>query len=144
MICESLRWELASSSGLTAPSLRRLRRHVWAPPSNTDTFDRYDPTIEGVTCNNEERFQRNSREAVKLVRQPGASKAGIARYLVVGANLLGQWCREQEGRSVPARSGNNEAASTSEFASMRRKLAKVKTEHDILKKALGHFAADHK
>ena len=33
---------------------------MWASPSNTDTFDRYDPTIGGVTCNNEERFQKNS------------------------------------------------------------------------------------
>ena len=34
------------------------------------------------------------REAVKLVGQPGASKAGIARDLGVGTNLLGRWCRE--------------------------------------------------
>ena len=33
-------------------------------------------------------------EAVKLARQPGASKAGIARDLGVGANMLGRWCRE--------------------------------------------------
>ena len=84
------------------------------------------------------------REAVKLVRQPGASKVGIARDLGVGANLLGRWCREQEGWSVPARSGSNEAVSTQEFDSMRRELAKVKTERDILKKALGYFAADPK
>jgi len=30
------------------------------------------------------------REAVKLVGQPGASKAGIARDLGVGTNLLGR------------------------------------------------------
>lgn len=34
------------------------------------------------------------REAVKLEGQPGASKAGIARDLGVGANVLGRWCRE--------------------------------------------------
>ena len=34
------------------------------------------------------------REATKLIRQPGASKASIARDLGVGANLLGRWCRE--------------------------------------------------
>ena len=84
------------------------------------------------------------REAVKLVRQPGASKAGIARDLGVGANLLGRWCREQEGRSVPTRSSSGEVVSTQEFDSMRRELAKVKTERDILKKALGYFAADPK
>ena len=84
------------------------------------------------------------REAVKLLRQPGASKAGIARDLGVGANLLGRWCREQEGRSVPTRSGRSEAVSTQEFDSMRREPAKVKTERDMLKKALGYFAADPK
>ena len=84
------------------------------------------------------------REAVKLVRQPGASKAGIARDLGAGANLLGRWCREQEGRSVPTRSSSAEVVSTQEFDSMRRELAKVKTERDILKKALGYFAADPK
>ena len=31
-----------------------------------------------------------AREAVKLVGQPGASNAGIARDLGVGANLLGR------------------------------------------------------
>lgn len=36
------------------------------------------------------------REAVKLVGQPGASKAAIARDLGIGigANLLGRWCRD--------------------------------------------------
>jgi len=31
------------------------------------------------------------REAVKLVSQPGASKAAIAPDLGIGANLLGRW-----------------------------------------------------
>lgn len=34
------------------------------------------------------------REAVKLVGQPGASKAAIARDLGIGANLLGRSCRD--------------------------------------------------
>lgn len=32
----------------------------WASAVSTDTFDRYHPTIGGVTCNNEGRFQMNS------------------------------------------------------------------------------------
>jgi Transposase len=32
------------------------------------------------------------REAVKLVNQPGASKAAIARDLGLGANLSSRWC----------------------------------------------------
>jgi transposase len=57
-------------------------------------------------------------------------------------NLPGHWCREQEGPSVPARTGSGEVVSTQEFDSMRRELVKVKTERDILKKAIGYFAAD--
>jgi transposase len=34
--------------------------------------------------------------------------------------------------------------SAQEYERMRRELAKVKTERDILKKALGYFAADLK
>lgn len=81
------------------------------------------------------------REAVKLVGQPGASKAGIARDLGVGANLLGRWCREFD---VDGPVGVTEKVSGQEYERMRRELAKVKTERDILKKALGYFAADLK
>lgn len=35
-----------------------------------------------------------------------------------------------------------EKASTQEYERKCRKLAEVKTEHDILKKRLGYFAAD--
>ena len=74
------------------------------------------------------------REAVKLVGQPGASKAAIARDLGIGANLLGRWCREANlDAEVP---GGHEKVSPQEYERMRRELAKVKTERDILKKAL--------
>jgi len=81
------------------------------------------------------------REAVKLVGQPGASKAGIARDLGVGANLLGRWCREA---NVDGQVSGGEKVSGQEYERMRRELAKVRTERDILKKALGYFAADLK
>ena len=84
-------------------------------------------------------------EAVKLVRQPGAIKAAIARDLGVGPNLLGRWVREEEGSaaSIP-HNRKGDGISVQEFERMRRELAKVKTERDILKKALGYFAADPK
>lgn len=81
------------------------------------------------------------REAVKLVGQPGASKAGIARDLGLGANLLARWCREA---SVDGQVNGGEKVSSQEYERMRRELSKVKTERDILKKALGYFAADLK
>jgi len=82
------------------------------------------------------------REAVKLVGQPGASKAAIARDLGIGANLLGRWCRDANVDAEGA--GMLEKVSPQEYERMRRELAKVKTERDILKKALGYFAADLK
>ena len=71
------------------------------------------------------------REAVKLVGQPGASKSAIARDLGIGANLRGRWCREANvDAEVP---GGHEKVSPQEYERMRRELAKVKTERDILK-----------
>lgn len=81
------------------------------------------------------------REAVKLVGQPGASKAGIARDLGVGANLLGRGCREAK---VDGKISGGEKVSGQEFKRMRRELVKIKTERDILKKALLYFAANLK
>lgn len=81
------------------------------------------------------------REAVKLVGQPGASKAGIARDFGIGANLLGRWCKEA---NVEGQVGGAEKVSSQEYERMRRELTKVKTERDILKKTLGYFAADLK
>jgi transposase len=82
------------------------------------------------------------REAVKLARQPGATKAGIARDLGIGANLLGRWFREEGGTSQQP--SKHDGVSSQEFERMRRELAKVKMERDILKKALGYFAAEPK
>jgi transposase len=84
------------------------------------------------------------REAVKLARQPGASNAGIARDLGIGANLLSRWMREQGGSSNSVTASKSTPVSSEEFERMRRELAKVKMERDILKKALGFFAADPK
>lgn len=66
---------------------------------------------------------------------------GIARDLGVGANLLGSWCREA---NVDGQAGGGEKVSAQEYERMRRELGKVKTERDILKKALRYFAADLK
>lgn len=71
------------------------------------------------------------REAVKLVGQPGASKAATARDLGIGANFLGRWCRDA---NVDAEvTSGHEKVSAQEYERMRRELAKVKTERDILK-----------
>ncbi|WP_090327134.1 transposase [Duganella sp. CF517] len=70
-------------------------------------------------------------EAVKLVGRPGASKAAIARDLGIGANLLGRWCRDANVDAEVA--VGREKVSAQEYERMRRELAKVKMERDILK-----------
>ncbi|MFJ7566466.1 hypothetical protein ACIQW9_05850 [Herminiimonas sp. NPDC097707] len=49
------------------------------------------------------------------------------------ANLLARWCREA---SVDGQVNGGEKVSSQEYERMRRELSKVKTERDILKKAL--------
>ena len=56
-------------------------------------------------------------------------------------NLLGRWCREA---NVDRQAGGGEKVSGKEYERMRSELAKVKTERDILKKALVYFEADLK
>lgn len=84
------------------------------------------------------------REAIKLASQPGASPAAIAHDLGITANLLGRWRRERDGSSGQPVTSDVDAVSPAAFERMRRELAKVKIERDILKKALGLFAAEPK
>ena len=84
------------------------------------------------------------REAVRLARQPGTSKAGISKDLGINANMLHRWTREQEGSPSKIACSKNEILSSGEFERMRRELTKVRTERDILKKALAYFAVDPK
>ena len=108
----------------------------------TDTFDRYHVTIGGFSWHvNVGRFLKNL--SAKLVDQSGASKADIARDLGISGSLLARWyCEEEAGKSPVAKACD--AVSAEEYERMRRELAKVKTERDILKKALGYFAAEPK
>jgi transposase len=55
---------------------------------------------------------------------------------------LGRWCRDANVDAEVVSGG--EKVSSQEYERVRRELAKVKTERDILKKALGYFAADLK
>lgn len=79
-------------------------------------------------------------EAVRLASQPGISKTEISKDLGINANMLHRWVREQEGNP----DSKNEAVSSVEFERLRRELTKVRTERDILKKALAYFAVDPK
>src|SRR6202140_1804776 len=83
------------------------------------------------------------REAVKLAEQPGRSLAAVARELGVERTVVKRGVdnfaagRYEKNRALPLK-----AAQQQENEQLRRELAKVRMERDILKKALGFFAKE--
>jgi transposase len=83
------------------------------------------------------------REAVRLATTPGNSMAGVARDLGVNRALVGVWVKHaQAGKYEMTPGAPLKTEAQSEVEHLRRELAKVKMERDILKKALGYFAKD--
>ncbi|MEN3748767.1 IS3 family transposase [Sphingomonas sp. HF-S3] len=85
------------------------------------------------------KFSREFKlEAVKLVLERGVSAAQAARDLDVHANVLRKWIREAEGDPGSAFPGHgNLRPEQLEIERLRRELARMKAERDILKKAGG-------
>jgi transposase len=81
------------------------------------------------------------REAVELSYQEGSSVVRIAQELGINPNILYRWRVEmrQEGREAFPGHGNIKA-SEKEFSELKKELARVKQERDILKKALSIFS----
>jgi transposase len=83
------------------------------------------------------------REAVKLAEQPGRSTSAVARELGIQRSVLKSWMnkfaagRYEKDAKLPLKSAQQQ-----ENEQLRRELAKVKMERDILKKALGFFAKE--
>ena len=83
------------------------------------------------------------REAVKLATQPGVTVTTVSRELGVERSVLRAWVRKtEEGRYEPTPGKPLKSDSQAENEQLRRELARVKMERDILKKALGYFAKD--
>ncbi|ANP85604.1 transposase [Rhizobium leguminosarum] len=82
-------------------------------------------------------------EAVKLVRERGVAVAQAARDLDVHENVLRKWVREygdDPGQSFPGK--GQMKPEQLEIERLRREVAKLKAERDILKKAAAYFARD--
>jgi transposase len=83
------------------------------------------------------------REAVRLAEQPGRSFSVVARELGVDRSVLKRWMdnfasgKYEKDAKLPLKS-----APQQENERLRRELARVKMERDILKKALGYFAKE--
>jgi transposase len=83
------------------------------------------------------------REAVKLVKERGVSAAQAARDLGIGQNVMSRWVREASAEKAQAFPGRGQMKpDDAEVARLKRELAKIKAERDILKKAIGFFAKE--
>ncbi len=85
------------------------------------------------------RFSREFKlEAVRMVTEGGHSLAQVSRDLDIRPDMLRRWRRQFEQDPKQAFPGvGQRKAVDEEMWQLRRKLERVTTERDILKKALG-------
>lgn len=81
------------------------------------------------------------REAVRLSYERGRTVASVARDLGICENSLWRWRKQLSDKGDEAFPGTgHQTASEEELRRLRRQLADVTEERDILKKALGVFS----
>ncbi|RUL69166.1 transposase [Dyella choica] len=83
------------------------------------------------------------REAIRMMQTSGKPAAAIARELGVPRNRLYKWAQDAEKKGDRAfRGSGRPKASQDELAALKRELARVKEENEILKKAAAYFARE--
>ena len=90
------------------------------------------------------RFRREFKlEAVRLVKDRGVAVAQAARDLDVHENVLRKWIREAKTDPQHAFPGHGQMKPEQlEIDRLRREVAKLRAERDILKKAAAFFARE--
>ena len=82
-------------------------------------------------------------EAVKLVTERGVAVLQAARDLDVAESVLRRWMREGAADTRHAFPGHGQVRpEQQEIDRLRREVAKLRAERDILKKAAAYFARD--
>jgi transposase len=80
-------------------------------------------------------------EAVRLAREDGRTSSEVAEDLGIRADMLRRWARELELEEDDAfRGSGNLKSDEDELRQIKRELARVKEERDILKKAVAIFS----
>jgi len=83
------------------------------------------------------------QEAVRLVRSRGVSIAQAARELNVHENVLRKWLHAvDDDAEHPFPGVGQQKPQDAEIARLRREVARLKMERDILKKATAFFARE--
>ena len=81
-------------------------------------------------------------DAVRLATGSGKSVAEVARELGINRNVLDRWKRAlgKKGAAAAFPGNGNLSAEKKELEDLRRELARVKEEREILKKAMAVFS----
>lgn len=83
------------------------------------------------------------REAVRLVKERGVAISQAARDLDLHENVLRKWVRELSGDPEHAFPGQGQMKpEQAEIARLKKEVAKLRMERDILKKAAAYFAKE--
>ena len=90
------------------------------------------------------RFTREFKlEAVRLIKERGVSYAQAAEDLGVHPTQLRDWVKKLADDPAHAFPGHGQMKpEQQEIARLKREVAKLKAERDILKKAAAYFAKD--
>ena len=90
------------------------------------------------------KFSREFKlEAVRLVRDRGVAVAQAARDLDLHENVLRKWVRETSADPHHAFPGQGQMKpEQQEIDRLRKEVAKLRAERDILKKAAAYFARE--
>ncbi len=89
-------------------------------------------------------------QAVLLVTRDGLSIAEAARRLAMSLKTLANWVKRAKEGQLPAASGGSGSVShqrmvteeQAEVARLRREVAELRMERDILKKSAAYFASE--
>jgi transposase len=92
------------------------------------------------------RFDKEFKyEAVQLITEGGETVASVARDLGIHENLLHKWKHQYLEEGAEAFPGKGKLKHRDEeVRRLKRELAKVKQQRDILKKALAIFSKEPK
>lgn len=95
-----------------------------------------------VNRNYDKEFKINT---VKLYLESGRSVREFSKEMGIPSTTLLGWCKDYEEKGVGSFPGKgNTHADNKELLDLRKELAIIKEERDILKKALGIFSSPRK